>query len=156
MTTASWIALVTSACTKAKSNGLPESGAVADVPARALGGPSFRAEVLPVLQRHCADPKGCHGDEPTESVALDLRPGHAFQQLVDVPAKGRPSSWRVRRGDPSQSFLVDKLNGTLRHGEGKAMPLDENTGSPIEPSPLPPQFIESVLRPWIAAGAPDN
>jgi hypothetical protein len=118
--------------------------------------PSFRAEILPVLQRQCADPKGCHGDEPTDSVELDLRPTRAFEQLVDVPAKGRPDSWRVRRGDPTKSFLLDKLKGPLRSGEGKMMPLDPETGVPLQPSPLPSGFIDGVLRPWIAAGAPNN
>jgi hypothetical protein len=118
--------------------------------------PSFRADILPILQRQCADPKGCHGEEPTESIALDLRPPYAFAELVDVPAKGRPGSWRVHRGDPANSFLIDKLRGKLRQGEGKAMPLDVDRGVPIEPSPLPPQFIDTVLRPWIAAGAPYN
>jgi hypothetical protein len=118
--------------------------------------PSFRSEILPVLQRQCADPKGCHGDEPTDSVELDLRPTGAFEQLVDVPAKGRPNSWRVRRGEPTTSFLLDKLKGPLRSGEGKMMPLDPNTGVPVQPCPLPAGFIDKVLRPWIAAGAPNN
>src|SRR5437868_8736612 len=118
--------------------------------------PSFQADILPVLQRDCADAKGCHGLDPTESIAMDLRPPTAFQELVGVPAKGRPSSLRVLPGHPEKSFLVDKLTAKLRSGEGKAMPLDPDTGVPILPSPLPLGFVDGILRPWIAAGAPDN
>jgi len=110
-----------------------------------------------LLERQCAAAKGCHGDDPTESIKLDLRRGHAFGDLVNVVAKARPEAWRVRPGEPSKSFLIDKLEGrTLRPGEGKRMPLDADTGVPIEPDPLPAGFIDATLRPWIEAGAPDN
>jgi hypothetical protein len=108
------------------------------------------------LKRHCADAKGCHGDEPTESIALDLRPATAFGELVNAPAKGRPGSWRIRPREPEKSFLLDKLAGKLRPDEGKAMPLDPDTGVPVIPSPLPGNFVSAVLRPWIEAGAPNN
>jgi hypothetical protein len=109
-----------------------------------------------VLDRQCAQAKGCHGDEPTDSVALDLRRDHAYAELVGHPSLVRKGALRVKSGDPAASFLVDKLVGTLGPREGKTMPLDPDTGAPIVPSPLPPGFIERTLKPWIAAGAPNE
>jgi chromate transporter len=115
--------------------------------------PSFHADVLPVLVRDCATAHECHGDQPTDSVALDLRAPAAWAELVGHPSKARPSAMRVSPGDAAASFLVDKLTGNLGLQEGKAMPIDPEIGEPIVPSPLVPRFVDDVLRPWIAAGA---
>lgn len=119
--------------------------------------PSFRAEILPVMALHCASAEGCHGDKPTPSVSMDLRASSAYGELVNKPADGRRGAMRVKPGDPQASFLVDKLTGRLGSvQEGKRMPIDVETGAPVVPSPLPPDFIERALEPWIAAGAPNN
>jgi hypothetical protein len=118
--------------------------------------PSFRGEILPVFLRACAHADGCHGAKPTDSVDLDLRADAAWAQLVGRTAQARPGALRVKAGDPSASFLVDKLTGVLGPREGKKMPIDEITGAPIEPSPLPADFLAGALRRWIAAGAPNN
>jgi len=123
---------------------------------RSAGGPSFHADVEPVLIRYCASDGGCHGDDPTHSVKLDLRPGHAYGDLVSVPATTRKGSVRVWPGKPEQSFLLDKLSGPLSAGEGKPMPLDPSTGAPPETSPLPAGFVDHTLRSWIANGAFDD
>lgn len=117
---------------------------------------SFRGEVLPYLLRNCASSDGCHGPDPTDSVALDLRPQAAWRELVNHDAAARKGALRVRPGDPAQSFLVDKLVGRLRRGEGKAMPLDPDTGVPSPPTSDQRTFVETVLVPWVAGGAPDN
>ncbi len=119
--------------------------------------PSFRTEVLPVLVLHCASSEGCHGNKPTPSVSLDLRASSAYGELVNKLSEGRRGAVRVKPGDPQASFLVDKLTGRLGPvQEGKRMPIDVDTGAPVVPSPLPPDFIEQVLEPWIAAGAPHD
>jgi len=119
--------------------------------------PSFRSDVLPVLVLHCASAEGCHGNKPTPSVSLDLRASFAYGQLVNKPSEGRRGAVRVKPGDPQASFLVDKLTGQLGSvQEGKRMPIDVDTGAPVVPSPLPPDFVEHALDPWIAAGAPNN
>ena len=119
--------------------------------------PSFRADVLPVLALHCASAEGCHGDKPTPSVSLDLRAAFAYGELVNKPSEGRRGALRVRPGEPQASFLIDKLTGRLGSvQDGKRMPIDVDTGAPVVPSPLPLDFVEKVLEPWIAAGAPNN
>jgi hypothetical protein len=109
-----------------------------------------------VLVRHCASAKDCHGDEPAESVKLDLRAHAALGELVNTPAELRAGAVRVKPNDPGESFLIAKLTGFLGAKEGKSMPLDPDTGAPMSPSPLPSGFIEDVLAPWIASGAADN
>jgi hypothetical protein len=117
---------------------------------------SFKRDVQPELTRGCASAEGCHGSAPTDSVSLDLRPAESHAQLVGVDSEGRPGTARVTPGAPDASFLLDKLRGTLRQGEGKSMPIDAETGAPIVPSPLPPGYVERVLVRWIAEGAKDN
>jgi hypothetical protein len=119
-------------------------------------GPLFQADIVPVLTRHCAAAAGCHGDSPTDSVHLDLRATAAYAELVNHEAQARPGVMRVKPGDPARSFLVAKLKGPLSPGEGKTMPIDADTGTPLDPSPVPVDFIRTVLEPWITAEAPNN
>ena len=119
--------------------------------------PSFRNDIVPVLVLNCSRADGCHGNKPTPSLHLDLRASAAYEQLVNQPSEARRTALRVKPGDPEASFLIDKLTGRLGPvQEGKRMPIDVDTGAPVVPSPLPPDFIEKVLEPWIAAGAPNN
>ena len=119
--------------------------------------PSFRWDVLPVFALHCSSAEGCHGDKPTPSVSLDLRGAFAYAELVNKPSEGRRGAVRVKPGDPQASFLVDKLTGRLGSvQDGKRMPIDVDTGAPVVPSPLPQDFVERVLEPWITSGAPNN
>jgi hypothetical protein len=117
------------------------------------GPPSWSRDVAPHLERACAAAKGCHGDAPTDSLELDLRPGVAYAQLVSRPSSVRPSALLVAPGKPDRSFLVDKLSGRLGSKEGKVMPLDVETGAPKSPTPHDEAFVRDVLVPWIAAGA---
>jgi len=118
--------------------------------------PSFRRDVAPVLDRMCARARGCHGAEPTDSVSLDLSSAAAWRQLVGARAEAREGALRVKPGDPQASFLLDKLTGTLRPREGKPMPIDPQTGAPVVPSPIDRAYLDAILKPWIAAGAPNN
>src|SRR5262245_23865802 len=97
---------------------------------------SYRGDVAPVLDRMCARARGCHGADPTHAVDLDLRAGASWAQLVNRPSEARKGAVLVKPGDPQGSFLANKLSGELGSGEGKAMPLDENTGVPRVPSPV--------------------
>lgn len=115
--------------------------------------PSFARDIAPVLEARCARRGGCHGEDPTPAVDLDLRRTAAYRQLVAVPAEtGRLAILRVEPGHPATSLLVHKLTGR----SGKSMPLDPETGEPATPSPVSLEWIERFLVPWIAAGAPAN
>jgi hypothetical protein len=134
----------------------PAQSAVAAAPAPAPKAPSFRQDVLPEIQKTCLGAEGCHGNKPTDSVHLDLRADAAYSELVNRPAEARKGGLRVKAGEPSASFLIDKLTGQLGPREGKKMPLDENTGAALDPSPVSAAFIDGVLKPWIGGGAPDD
>jgi hypothetical protein len=120
------------------------------------GFPSFGRDIEPVLEKTCTQADNCHGNVPAEAIDMDLRPPAAYEALVGRPAQARHGALRVAPGNVPASFLVSKLVGPLKHGEGKLMPLDPDTGAPAKPSPLPPDFVERVLKPWIAAGAQNN
>jgi hypothetical protein len=117
---------------------------------------SFRLDVAPVLASSCAAADGCHGPDPTHRVRMDLREGAAYLSLVGRPSELRPAALLVDPGHVERSFLVDKLTRNLPpKGEGRPMPLDPQTGSVAEPSPVE-GFVRKTLTAWIAQGAPNN
>ena len=118
-------------------------------------GPSFRDNVVSYLSMNCAI-TGCHGEKATIAVNLDLRPASAYASLVNHAAESRAGAMRVKPGDPDGSFLIAKLTGKLGPREGKPMPLDPSTGKPLPTVPADPRFIDTILRPWIQSGAPNN
>ncbi len=129
-----------------------------EAPAAAPAGPPgyFRTEVGPRLSRSCASEEGCHGPKPTDSVHLDLRPARAWDELVDAASETRPGASLVVPGRPEESFLLDKLDGHLREKEGKRMPLDAQTGAPVEPQPPEVLELRGLLEEWIKLGAPGD
>jgi hypothetical protein len=93
--------------------------------------PSFAHDVQPIFDRSCT---ACH---PVAYPYLDLRPGHAWNELVGVPAATDPTYERVLAGHPELSYLLthppDPSNATLLSAADRA-----------------------VITRWIKAGAPDN
>lgn len=75
-------------------------------------------------------------------LGLRLDEGAAYALLVNAPSTEVPSLLRVNPGDPSSSYLIQKLEGTAQ--VGGRMPL----GGP----PLPQETI-AVIRQWIIEGA---
>jgi len=125
-------------------------------PPPAPAAPSFKSDIAPVLSRMCAQARGCHGEAPTDSVDLDLRPAAAWAQLVGRAAETRRTAQRVKPGDCDASRLVAKLTGRLGPREGKRMPIDPDSGAPVQPNPVDQGYLDAVLCPWIRAGAPNN
>jgi hypothetical protein len=82
---------------------------------------------------------------------LSLSPGEAYANLVGVaPANFVANSagkLRVDPGDVANSFIVQKLRGTLAAGEGERMPFGLKK--------LPELNIR-LIEEWIAAGAPET
>ena len=117
------------------------------------GGPSgatFAKDIQKkIFDTTCATPS-CHG-AGAASAGLDLSDGAAISNLVGVPAANEAARTagllRVAPGDPDNSYLLRKLEGTLAAGEGVPMPL---VGGP-----LPASAIDTIRR-WIAAGAPET
>lgn len=119
--------------------------------------PSFERDIAPVFEARCARARGCHGEEPTPLVDLDLRRDRAYRELVGVRAEtGRLALLRVEPGHPAASLLVQKLTGRGGPGSGKRMPLDPESGEPVTPSPIAAAWVDEVLVRWIEAGSPPN
>jgi mono/diheme cytochrome c family protein len=92
--------------------------------------PSFSADVLPILESHCA---GCHGQ-------LGGWDASTYESVVNSGANG-PA---VIPGDPDASLLAQKLLGT------------QNLGGIMPPSGALPDDLIQVILDWIAASALDN
>ncbi len=91
---------------------------------------------------------GCHtstGRNP--SGGLNLNHDVAYEQLVNLASRGKPSAVRVVPGDPDASYLVQKLEGAAGIA-GRRMPFG---GAPFLTDG---QIL--ILRRWIAIGAPRN
>jgi hypothetical protein len=90
----------------------------------------------------------CHtnaGRNP--SGGLNLAHDVAYEQIINVASRGKPGAIRVIPGDPANSYLVLKLEGSPTI-VGRRMP---NAG--------PPYLTDGqilILRRWIALGAPRN
>ena len=90
----------------------------------------------------------CHGSG--RSGGLDLRAGSAYANLLEVPSTSSPNP-RIQPGEPSESFLFQKLEAATRPGSVTI------AGSPM-PSGLPPLSENELeaIRLWIEAGAPET
>lgn len=83
----------------------------------------------------------CHtGASAPEGLRLD--PANSYDLLVGVPSSQQPSLQRVDPGNPDDSYLIRKLEGTAATGEQM----------PLSLPPLPQADI-AVIRQWITDGA---
>ena len=90
---------------------------------------------------------GCHtGVGTTLPGSMNLTAGNAFASLVNVASVEQPTLMRVNPGNPSSSYIIQKLEGASGI-TGSRMPL----GGPF----LDQATIDEVVN-WIAQGAPNN
>lgn len=105
--------------------------------------PSFSTVVQEILTRRGCTNSSCHGQ--ATQADLDLRPGTAYGELVNVQAFQDPGRTRVIPGDAQNSYLIIKLEG--RQSVGGQMPA---TGAPLDSIDL------NNIRNWIDQGAKNN
>jgi hypothetical protein len=109
---------------------------------------------LDLLERHVFAPTcsrdTCHSG-PQSDHTLSLVSGEAHENLVGVEPDNLTArlagKLRVDPGNPDNSFLLDKLRGTLLPDEGERMPRT---------LPKIPNKEIALIEAWIAAGAPDT
>jgi hypothetical protein len=105
-------------------------------------GPSFSEIQAGVFTPDCAT-SGCHaGANP--SAGLNLEASSSYAMLVGIQSSQDAGFQRVEAGDPDNSYLVRKLEGTA--SSGQQMP----PGAPL------PQSEIDVIRQWITDGATDD
>ena len=104
---------------------------------------SFSRDIAPIFANNSCSSEFCHGaPTPPSNYSLlsatdALGPGNEAAQL---------ETCNVTRGDPDNSYLIDKLTGAPGI-IGEQMPFG---GAPITSGEL------STIRQWITEGAPDN
>lgn len=131
------LAPILASCTGGDGSGLPPR-----VPPGAFG-PNFSEIQASILAPSCAT-TGCHlGAGAPQGLRLDN--ANSYGMLVGVASSESPGILRVAPGDPDNSYLIQKLEGTA--SVGSQMPL----GAP----PLEQASID-VIRQWISAGAIDD
>ncbi|MDG2308859.1 MAG: hypothetical protein P8R42_30115 [Candidatus Binatia bacterium] len=102
---------------------------------------TFTGNVNPTFTASCAM-GGCH-DPITSSAGLDLSPGAAYDNIVDMMSTQMVMLNRVEPFDANASYLLSKLTG---EGSGSLMPIG---------GMLSDQQIDWV-RNWILEGAARN
>lgn len=109
---------------------------------------SFSEDIVPMFVASCTS---CHTGEAarTGSSNLNLSPEYAYGDLIRVMSNHVPEMARVMPGDPDNSYLVHKLQGTQSEvgGRGQQMPRGQD--------PWTAEQIE-LVRTWIAEGAQNN
>ena len=102
------------------------------------------AATLSAIQEQIFTPICSHCHPPNQG--MDLRVGNAFANIVGVSSAEQPALMRVKPGDPDNSYLYRKVQGTPGI-TGSRMPF----GGPF----LSPQQL-LLIHDWIVAGAPNN
>lgn len=113
---------------------------------------SYSANIQPIYERSCAL-SGCHVP-PILNGGLDMTAARSYAQTVGVPAQQQPRLKRVAKGDPDDSYLLQKIVGTPTIS-GVLMPQ----GCPATPlngaQCLTADEIDAI-RTWILECAPNN
>jgi len=104
---------------------------------------SFSTDIQPLFNSRCV---ACH--QGVGDAGLSLEPGEAYANLVNIASTQSPLV-RVAPGNPEQSYLLHKLNGTQLqvNGSGARMPFGSSVLSE-------PQI--KLVRDWISQGALNN
>ena len=102
------------------------------VSAAAAADPVYERDIAPILRSYCA---GCHNDRDREGK-------FSVETYAQLRKGGEDHAAPVTPGDADGSFLMRSIEGREKP---KMPPKDE---------PQVPETERSVLRQWIAAGAP--
>ena len=122
---------------------------------------SFKADVLPIFVQSCAF-TSCHGSATSRNNGIGLGsktlPNDASEirkNIVDVKAPELPTMNFATAGDPSQSFLMRKLDGDQCKLDAQCEKGTCLSSMPQSGDLLPVATRDTVRR-WIAQGALDN
>jgi len=115
---------------------------------------SLGTDVLPVFHASCSLPS-CHSSAvATGGLALDSSPAAVRAAVVGVPSTEMNGLQLVVAGDPSQSYLMHKMDGdscSLAGCDGGFCVVSMPQGQGLLGA-----SSRDVIRRWIAQGALDN
>ncbi len=112
--------------------------------------PTFSSIQLAVIQSSGSNPQRCiachtsQGRNPAAGLDLSV---NAFSGLVNVASRNKPGATLVIPGDPDNSYLIQKLEGTTGI-VGRRMPFNG-----------PPYLADGqvqIIRRWILLGAKND
>ena len=118
---------------------------------------SFARDVMPIFGEGCAF-ASCHGSASGNTNGVFLGgtdPARVHQAIVDVRSSKLPTMSFVKAGDPRESFLLRKMDGShcvldaqcTGNDCGQSMPRNDDTLSLDE---------RDTIRRWIAQGAKND
>jgi hypothetical protein len=107
--------------------------------------PTFSGDIQPIFTDNCTE---CHSGPDAER-DQDLSEGVSYDMIVNVESVELEGMDRIEPGDPDNSYLIHKIQGTHRDvgGTGARMPQ----GGPF----LNAATIE-FMRGWVEVGAPND
>jgi hypothetical protein len=105
---------------------------------------SFASQVQPIFTANCTSAQ-CH-DANMPQQGLNLTAGAAYAAIVGIAATECTSTKLVAPGQPDQSYLVFKLEGSGTCFTGSRMPK----GAALTAAQI------QLVRDWVANGAPNN
>lgn len=114
---------------------------------------SFKNDVMPVLQQSCMF-TSCHGGGSGSLTMVSGDPTTTRKNLVDVPAPQLASMKIVAPGDPSNSYMMKKMDGDICTLASQCTPPCTDT-MPQGGDLLDVGDRDKVRR-WIAQGAADD
>ena len=104
-------------------------------------GVDYDSQIQPIFSSRCTS---CHsGGGAPQGLRLDA--ANSYANLVNVASREVPSLERVEPGNPDDSYLVQKVEGTA--AVGGRMPLG---GSPLSAAQI------ELIREWISEGAAEG
>ncbi len=125
---------------------------------------SFKTDVVAgIFNRSCGLSTSCHGSPTASQAGLFLGAkaklgddaAKVYTAIVGVPSKDLPSMPLVTASDPTNSFLLRKMDGDQCLFNAQCAGGDCNTSMPQGNDILPPASRD-VVRRWIAQGAQNN
>jgi hypothetical protein len=105
-------------------------------------GPNFSEIQANVFTPDCAT-SGCHAGA-NAAASLNLEEANSYAMLVGIQSSQDAALQRVEAGDPANSYLVQKLEGSA------------SAGQQMPPGAALPQSEIDVIRQWITDGAIDD
>lgn len=130
---------------------------------------AYKENVYPILQVNCAL-SACHGASQDGSglgppLGVHISPSDpedAYKSLVGKPSTRFVGTNLVEPGDPDNSLVMRKMDGTQAELKscpancGEAMPPSSNDSTPNGSDQLLSQKKRDTVRAWIKDGAKDD
>jgi len=129
----------------------PPASFVASTPATSLS-----RDVMPIFQRSCAF-STCHGSNvgPANGVFLGNDAARVHAAVVNVKSGELPAMPFVTPGDPRQSYLMRKMDGSQCALDGQCTGGSCKDSMPKNDDVLPLE-TRDIVRRWIAQGAKND